>query len=200
MKKIFTSFIIFIMAITLAAETGYKGFQWWETTKKEVSNQIDITLKRQDEQFEYYANTTRILTKSTEVYYSFFEGILTNVSYVLDYSQEMRDTLLSRFNKPTIYRSLPLDTFNCLEVDDNYVKENTLDIITGYSIITTLFEVGDDEHTSIISDAIEYGQKEKTSDMEMFIIDYNQDTRVYIFSNFIKGSIIVIYTPHAQDF
>lgn len=200
MKKIFTSFIIFIMAITLAAETGYKGFQWWETTKKEVSNQIDITLKRQDEQFEYYANTTRILTKSTEVYYSFFEGILTNVSYVLDYSQEMRDTLLSRFNKPTIYRSLPLDTFNCLEADDNYVKENTPDIIMGYSIITTLFEVGDDEHTSIISDAIEYGQKEKTSDMEMFIIDYNQDTRVYIFSNFIKGSIIVIYTPHAQDF
>ena len=37
-------------------------------------------------------------------------------------------------------------------------------------------------------------------DARIYIYDYNDDTRVYLFENVVKGVLFVVYTHHEQDF
>ena len=34
----------------------------------------------------------------------------------------------------------------------------------------------------------------------LYIYDYNDDTRVYIYDNIIKDKAVVVYVPHEQDY
>lgn len=34
----------------------------------------------------------------------------------------------------------------------------------------------------------------------LYIYDYNDDTRAYIYENIIEGQTVVVYAPHEQDF
>lgn len=200
MKKFFTSILFFFMAVCLTAETGYKGYQWYNTTAGQIDREQELTLEYQPtEDFSIYYHRTRILGELIPVYYSFFEDRLLSAGYILDYSQEKLEELLSRFEKPVFYRSYhEEDLGNPEELLE--VAGNQSIAVFSISILTALYERGQVIQSYIMQSVFDSGEKEKVSDIEIYAIDYNQDTRAYIFSNIYEGKILVFYVEHPQDF
>lgn len=165
-------------------------------------------------------NKTVILGKQNTVLY-FFLGInnnyyLSSVSYIVSTDQIKEIT-----NKLTAVRKYK--TSKQITNPNSLVKEDVLDLLS-FSLNESeqkhLSQEIVDIYVQILFSEISFGyvtkgedsaafnyhgftsaeKKNKNVSGTLYIYDYNEDTRMYVFDNIIKDKAVVVYVPHEQDY
>lgn len=225
MKKIFVLFLLTVFSFIAHTETGYRGLEWY-TEESIAGNQIDLysafdetiekTLDLRDSGVEIKVAVKTLLGERSLVNY-FFTNIgyqlpknkrdekykLVAISYIVP--KEKTNVILKRFpiqklvNKYIKCRSDFLDFikneyFN--EIDFVNLKTNTANsLITSAVSTTTISFEKDGQANELVPD-----ENSTETNGTLYIYDYNDDTRVYIYDNIIKDKAVVVYVPHEQDY
>lgn len=225
MKKIFVLFLLTIFSFVTHAETGYRGLEWY-TEESIAGNQIDLypafdetiekTLDLKDSGIEIKVTVKTLLGERSLVNY-FFTNIgyqlpknkrdekykLIAISYIVP--KDKTNELLKHFSIQKIvkkYIQCRSDFLNIIKNDYfNHIDFNTLEtnaseslITSAIATVTTFFERYGK------ADALAPDLDSTEKDGTLYIYDYNDDTRVYIYDNIIKDKAVVVYVPHEQDY
>lgn len=193
MKKIFFILVLVFCLTAGFAETGYAGTPWGTLKQNlKIGDRIAPTDNPLWESTE--ARKKLILNKQNTVYYHFFENQLYGVSYTLQ--AEDTKQICAKFTNKVDMKKIP--GMNKLEWIEIMFTEGLIDNKEDNEIINLasnkmIFEVAAGFEF--------YGNKTtKTGDAKIYIYDYNEDTRVYIFENMVEGLTFVTYMWHEQDF
>jgi len=195
MKKIKTTLLFLLLVFGLFAETGYNKNQW--RTPKDSIKLLFATTPGEDKRWQTtLAESKTMLGEETKVYYHFYENQLLTVSYNI--SSSKITTLKSKFkNKVFEIKTISMDKEVYVK---SLVENGTLadyqDLNLALNCLlaeaTLAYEI---EGFQVLKDINYPDGKAKIS-----IYDYNDDTRVCLYENFIDGTVFVIYYFHDQDF
>ncbi len=191
MKK--TLFIILLLSCFAGAfaETGYANNQWGDTYL-EVLNKTSAIEYNSDTHFKRKV----MVGVETNVFYHFDNEDFIGVSYSLP--KEKTEEIKSKFSK--IITSQKTQTIPKKKFIETIKKD------------VNLLEKYNTDNISFISDKYAFLQARKIETVgtsqyidnngtgNLYIYDYNDDTRVYIFENFVEGITFVVYTYHEQDY
>lgn len=189
MKKLIAFFVLVFCFVAGYSETGYNGHQWW-ATKTEITNSLiylttpEIT-EENKEIWEYtVAEKKNILGSQTFVYYHFLntESGLMAISYSIDKSKTKQ--LKEKYTDKILETKIQ-------QIEDNYIPEKEIEYQC--EIERQLFNV-------IIMNDDDYLRRFEGTGGILTVYNYNNDTRVYIFENFIKNRTFVFYAYHEQDY
>lgn len=199
MKKIFFILLLLSCFAGAFAETGYNGIKWfterevfkkstgYKTTQSEVIPAIEMQEK------------TMLGEKTTVNYffsaYDCFEGVIYTIP------EKKTSELKDKLNKPI--KTFKTDTFTREQFSREILKEEpdfkgqtqqTINTYFNYVFYSICFYTFEQESNYEIIKA------KKNSKGTLYIYDYNDDTRLYIFENIIEGLTFVVYLNHGQDF
>lgn len=195
MKKIITTLLFLLLVFGLFAETGYNKRAW--LTKKGNLNLQFATEQGNDELWQKTEVEKKpIIGSETLVYYHFLNDYFFAVSYFLPL--EKTEKVKSKF-KELIYStpsySLSKDEYaNNMLAAGVYKDLNEVDLKLNKTFTNCALDLELNGRESI-SMLVQNNGKGLIS-----IYDYNDDTRVYLFENFLKDITIVVYTYHEQDY
>ena len=225
MKKIFSFIFGAVFIFSAFSETGYNNIEWY-TEENMVCKQIDLyaafdesmekTLDLNNSGVDVKVAVKTILGERSLVNY-FFTNIgyqlpknkrdekykLVAISYIVP--KEKTNVILKRFpiqklvNKYIKCRSDFLDFikneyFN--KIDFVNLKTNTANSLITSAVSTTTISFEKDGQANELLPEENSTEKDGT----LYIYDYNDDTRVYIYDNIIKDKAVVVYVPHEQDY
>lgn len=181
-------FLIFTAA-GLAAETGYNGIKWLTDTKKiNLSFEKELPKTEEDMQGLVRMQERPILGTITQVFYLFYEGAFFGVSYCINSQETPR--LLEKYNNLVFETSISNGTKEELreEISEITDENENMVISLGFFYLAAEFQ-GEG-----------YKQDFEEGNGKIYIYDYNDDTRVYIFENSVEGITGVVYLPCEQDY
>lgn len=228
MKKIFVLILVMFFSVSLFAETGYRGMQWYDTEEKcskighlkpyfkngsvesillEDMLNKNHTLKKDD---------TVILGKQNNVTYIFSwagnnDYWLEGITYIV--TPEQIKEIINRLTMARKYKTskqMPeLTWFEDETLTSLGLSEDLEDIpqeVNNLGLQLECFyesnnyeEFGENAFFSAMNLKLANEQNENLSGT-LYIFDYNKDTRMYVFDNIVKGKSIVVYVPHEQDY
>lgn len=165
-------------------------------------------------------NKTVILGKPNTVLYLFFGAknnyYLSSVSYIVSTDQVKEiinklttvrkyktSTQITNSNSFVKEDILDLVTFSLDDIEQEYLSQEIVDIYFQilFSDISCGYEIKGDNSAAFNYYGFALAEKHnKKLSGTIYIYDYNEDTRMYIFDNIVKGKSIVVYTEHEQDY
>ena len=182
------------MAITLAAETGYRGLEWGMTVKqvaekKPAKKRTDVPMGLC---YDFLVEQDIILRENTDIYYFFNNSKLISIAYVVDIEKEAE--LLGKMNASDKYT---LITHLEGKFEESEIKQGTKEDAAAFASSYSFSK----QYESTDNMRGIFGRQEN-SNVKIVVFDYNEDTEIHIFSNTYKDKIIVIYLAknHDQDF
>lgn len=191
MKKILTAFIVFLMAITLAAETGYRGVEWGMT--KLLVSQRRPAFSYDEFPEDIMVEIGKILNEFNDIFYCFVENRLASISYVI--SADKENELLEKFDKTKQYKLVAkLESFYEPEpLPERTEAQERADIITVIEAYT---------QTNYYGGFFDRGrfETENPSNFRSIYFDYNDDTYVQVIIDEPINKLLVIYHAAPQDF
>ena len=221
MKKIFVLVLTLFFSLSLFAETGYKGVEWF-CTEAECSDNFSLKMTMEDSiaciwvspdnpdiEVTTQIEETSILGKKNKVIYLFFDNNLISVTYMINRNQlnELKNKLSEVRRYKTMRQFTELKqlflneetwkkpNINALELDNSIAR-----LMCAYASIDYEANFGENS-TSFTTFELELPtKKNKKAPGTLTIYDYNDDTRVYIYDNIIKDKAVVVYVPHEQDY
>lgn len=192
MKKLFLSLFILFLSVGLFAETGYAGTAWNAPQYK-----TDTRLLKVPGQETPKTTATKIKTilgQSTVIFYHFLDDKLMGVSYTVG---DPKANVKSKFHNLVKSFTVPQmsnDDFISMLLEDKTLKSKDDSMMITiqqnevfFRLAYQLEQFGNDSNY----------ENEKG---EIYIFDYNSDTRVYIYENIVEGLTFVVYTYHEQDY
>lgn len=199
MKK--TLFIILLLSCFAGAfaETGYNGIKWF-TEREDFQKNTGHRTSQSEIIPAAEIQEKVILGTKTNVHY-FFSTYNCFESVAYSIPKEKTNVLKDKLNKPI--RIIKTDALSkedfsreILEEEPDFKNEipQTVDTYFNYvfsSICNYAFE------KELQFDVIKAKGNSKGL---LYIYDYNDDTRLYIFENTIEGTTFVVYTYHEQDY
>ena len=211
MKKIFIIALL-IFNFVIFAETGYTGTEWYTPKNIVIKSLLLSPVDKGDNDF-IYIKEKNILNERTVVCYYF--SVPDDLSKIKDFSQdellwltgiaylipkEKTELLLKKYNNQVLKLFIIKDISE-QESDSstNAISFETIDKIDlqqEFLMMSLGFEKNGitlNEHPSIV-------EKPNANTANVYIYDYNDDTRVYIYENFIENKTVVVYVPHEQDY
>lgn len=203
----------------------YEVFQKVPICRNSYSSPEENTIVEEEVVNIEYITQTVILGEKTDVCYSFGNngwkyrqshgdiddlfikyGALEGISYIVNREKVAK---LQRYFEKEIETYPITQTINNLidVIEDSEEKlkvknlsQNAWDsIIRMEFIILSLSYERDGEEMFDDIDFIDK-LKNKNASGNLFIYNYNDDTRVYIYDNMIKDKAVVVYVPHVQDY
>ena len=216
MKKIFVVALL-IFNFVIFAETGYTGTEWY-TPKNIVIKSLLLSPVGNGDNAFIYIKEKNILNERTVVCYYFsapddlskaedfsidelFQ--LTGIGYLIP--KEKTELLLKKYNIQVskLFIKNMKKNLNTLvnkviiEDKENKINIDKLDLQKAFLCYVSLgFEkdgIASDEDFQIV-------EKPDANTGTIYIYDYNDDTRVYIYENVIEDKTFVVYVPHEQDY
>jgi len=228
MKKIFSFIFGAVFVFSAFSETGYQGLQWYDTEKKcvktgylepyfENGSVEDILLKDTlQKSMTIKKNKTVILGKKNNVAYVFTwagnnDYWLAGISYIISPLQAKE--IINRFSIVRKYKTSKKliygfdfedDTLTALgfspDLYDIPLEVDNLSLqIQCFNNADSYEERGEDAFYSEMKLEIANEQNENYPGT-LYIFDYNEDTRMYVFDNLVKDKAVVVYVPHEQDY
>ncbi len=194
MKKLFFIFVLVFCVAAGFAETGYAGTQWGTHKQNlKIGDKIEPTNNELWESTE--ARRKLILNKPGIIYYHFVEDYLYGITYTLN----KKDTkqIISKFKNEVDTIKVEssdldewIDYLSQQGMIDNKEDEEDINLATNKMIfeITAVYEFQG------------YKNQIKNGNAKVYIFDYNDDTRVFLFENIVEGYSFVSYIWHEQDF
>ena len=205
---LFVSFSIFSHSLLYQKSNGYRDTYWGEKLEEIIS---DKKLNKKNVSYEnnnivLYYEQSIMMGQDSNVYYNFRNNQLTSISYQISYSEDIEKRLLSKFDSiektyiiPTLQEAikeqpdLPIaesyneiiekDLLPYMTADDIYIWENYPTSNSGFGNIWTV-----------------WGKKiDKNYSGRIYKIKTNDLTYCFIISNFVDGTIIVIYTKAYEE-
>lgn len=230
MKKILSLFLMLVFGFFSFAETGYRGIEWYSNEnevdnqidsyiynidnnllssvedftnmKIKIKNEYKSVLGLKNEIAYFFTNDDIILPKKMRKKNYKFVG----AAYII--TSDNVKLLKKNFSNPvhifTECRSDFLDFLKSIQPDnvdfsklDNYI----IDLIIKSAIMPiTLIADNAGFDTPLVYVALAPEEDSTEKDGTLYIYDYNDDTRVYIYDNIIKDKAVVVYVPHEQDY
>lgn len=191
-KQLIALFILIFTAAGLAAETGYQGHKWYESSENfSNTNSIKLTEEPMSGWNIYRAYYKKVQGERTIALYGFnsLYKEFTCVGYTIstNAAEKLKKELGTEIAK---YKITTEDrTEKELEDDPGFeVQEYELEVYRDFFICSELLN---------IANAIEAGYADEIEPGEgtVIIYNYNDDTNVYIFENFYDKRVTVIYIP-----
>ena len=182
MKKLLLIFVLLSCFAGAFAETGYRGMQWYSKAeafpKKDQINYEGLLVYEKI-----------ILGRKTFLFYALYENQLQFSAYVItkDKTEDLKKEL-KKFKKTEIKADLA--NANTYQAATQIESESWM-IGDAYSLVDEIEKVSPEELKAI---------EDKTASGKISIFDYNDDTRCYVFENYITDRTVVIYVPHEQDY
>lgn len=162
-----------------------------------------------------YITESSIFGRKTEVRYIFApienKDNLITITYITDSYRikEIQNSMKqARHYKTSLQYANSTDFFSQTYLNDIGVSKNDItQKIANNSMgiicaVLTFGYISNGEN----SDAFSFFEleiptsKNKKATGTLYIYDYNDDTRVYIYDNIIKDKAVVVYVPHEQDY
>lgn len=220
MKKIFSFIFGAVFVFSASSETGYRNVEWY-STEAECSKKVtflSVFNKKKEKQLapkneagvKLLREEKAILGMPNRLLYLFLNEIphkddkpstyrLAGIVYEIPTDSVTR--LISNFsNIVGHYINVRSDFWEYIQND---VRAEDLELFGPYII-------ADYKLFYIASEAEQYGEfafhelvpEEDSTEKNgtLYIYDYNDDTRVYIYDNIIKDKAVVVYVPHEQDY
>ena len=134
-------------------------------------------------------------------------GALESVCYIVE--RERATELFQRLGKETRTYSITVAKEDVVDLfpEEQALKklksfsEKALDSMTRILFIhLSLYYEKDGEEAFADTNFITTKAKSREAPGTVYIYDYNEDTRVYIYDNVITGKAVVVYVPHEQDY
>lgn len=195
MKK---GFLILLLSISsfLFAE-GYRGTRWYSSIQEVEQAKTFLVSDFAYGDIGTLNEKIIILGEETRIFYGFFFNKLNNIFYITDLSS--KDLLINKLDNSKDYKKVASRKVNH---EEHFNLEALSEFRCDYwetSLYITLLRASEDYFTGDNPiDVDEVG--DGPANTEIFIYDYNDDTRIVIYSNTIKDKIIVSYFPKQQDF
>ena len=226
MRKIFVLFLLSVFSFVAHTETGYRGIKWLSTkaqleTKlslKPAFNDTEIDSNISDLLSSFMSTSITenvILGKKTEIEYVFMpmdnEDVLISIIYITDAYRikELQDNLkrirlyktsFQYMNSTDFFSQIYLDSIGVSKNDiTQKLADNTLGIMCA-SLALDDIRVGENSELFSFFKLEIPNSKNNKATGTLYIYDYNDDTRVYIYDNIIKDKAVVVYVPHEQDY
>lgn len=198
MKKQIAIFLFLIFtAAGLAAETGYKGISWGSgeffIELYEGKEESPLAFKLKESSVKVYEK--QILGEKTNLYYTLMDDFgLISVFYSTD--EKNTERLKTKLTSKTLVDEVPfykLDdgTIELLKEMDEKDPERVYEYLIGYTMMSMAMG---------LETEYRYKRPYSTGEAQIFIYDYNDDTRLYIFENVVPGRTVVVYFPHEEDY
>lgn len=182
MKKLLTTLLILFLSLGLFAETGYTGIEWG-TPKSCFKFEEDVE--------DAGIKTRTMQGEETKVYYSFYKDIFDGISYSI--STEKTKQLLKKYSDKI--GTLKIDTITkeavYKELDEEYKNEKFYEYYLHNEYC---------KNAAMYCDILLENEKKGSGQCTVYIYNYNEDTRVYIFENLVEGRTFVYYTFREQDY
>lgn len=224
MKKYFVLMLLTLCTFCVFGETGYRGIEWY-SEEKTVSKKINLypalskEIEKKIELLGYerpkiHNEDKVILGELNEVSYFFYKGgafypkytegkrfRLIGIAYITQTENVLR--LENNFNKLVQkYIEVRSDFKEVIEnelfkeTDFNKLNNSTIDTLIKTVMATMSWDF---ENYGLVGDLVpDEDSTEKKG--TLYIYDFNDDTRVYIYDNVITGKAVVVYVPHEQDY
>lgn len=200
MKKTIAILLFLICSVFLFAETGYRGFEWGtsEFLFELKAGEEDEPIETEDLPISTKVYKTKLLGEERNLYYYFANDMLVSALYFIP--AELTDRLLNNLedNKLIAQRSVEEEMAKQFEESVKQIftnveeqDQNLRNFMLGSLLITLCFQIDD----------ADFNQLEKQEgECLIYIYNYNNDTRLYIYKNITKGKTAVVYIPHEQDY
>ena len=159
-------------------------------------------------------NDTVVLGRKNKVVYVFGkdgeEYQLFGVSYIVDTEQarEITNKLTPVRLYKTYYQTNGFkDSFDQKVLDEIQISRNEITqefdndfIRLMFVLVSGEYELEGEGGNHFNRFSFELPKKKTKATGTLYIYDYNEDTRVYIYDNIIKDKAVVVYVPHEQDY
>lgn len=185
MKKIFFIFVLVFCLTTGFAEAGYNGLQWGAKYNDIPYPEISENTK---------AREKKMVGVYTTIFYHLRGNQLKGISYTIpvEKTTEIKSKYKKQIDTKQVEAISQKDWSNLLKEEKKISEKFTSEEI-------------DRESNKMIFLLARGIEEDRASGMDkgnaqIYIYDYNEDTRVYIFENMIEGVTFVVYTQHEQDF
>lgn len=169
---------------------GYRNTYWGETTGERQTQIPPLHIEEYpsepgDFSRLLYSEEDIMMGEQTKVYYFFFKDYLKSIGYSITYKSETEKRLINKFTEKNIL------IYKCQQI-----PKETADQIQDFLFLDDVFHY-ENKGGSITERLIK--NKADKNEATIYVIDYNQLTRVYIFSNVIPDKIVVVYTEAYQE-
>lgn len=205
MKKTITTLLFLFLMLGLFAETGYQKHQWYckpgdfPRYGRIIEDYDD--LPKSGFKWPYIYNA-EIQGNSIFIFY-IFSGIYENfeipeliaAAYLMP-EKEAKEHLKGIVATRKIIETLEFYNYEYEEFDDTEPREiNDFFTLAFFSdVIKNIEQLGVKE----IKEELKKEKKTKNTSSTISIYDYNDDTRCYIFEDFVPGRTVFLYVPHAK--
>lgn len=169
---------------------GYRDTYWGESTGERQTQIPPLHIEEYpsepgDFSRLLYSEEDIMMGEQTKVYYFFFKDLLKSIGYTITYKPDTEKRLINKFEKNDI------TIHKCQQIPKEYAEK-----IQDFLFLEDVFYY-ENKGGSITEDLI--SSKANKNEATIYVIDYNQLTRVYIFSNVIPDKIVVVYTEAYQE-
>ena len=203
---IFLGVFIFIGASVFAQSTmlrklmGYKDTYWgepfYEANSSKKFTRINDT---------YVKETDRMLGETTDIYYCFYKSGLKGIGYTVTYSAKTEKRLISKYSQPMkTYKASILAKKNPETPEEKQLAEALIKNPYAFLDDAILYENYNDNANTILAVLLSgmLNDKVNSNDVDkatVYIIDFNELTTCYIYSNVVEGYISVNYVEKYEE-
>jgi hypothetical protein len=187
---------IFLLSVFFGAfaETGYNKHAWG-TKKSDIKLKSETKPGKDSLWKDTKAENKSILGKMRPVYYHFFNDSLGAISYTLpiekvkNFQNKMKEKV---FETQAESEDIDFILVSCKE--EKIIPEiQDIDLDLNKIVAITTLEAENDGYEEI-------DPAPENAAGRIYIYDYNDDTRVYLYENVVTDYAFVVYVPHEQDF
>lgn len=166
---------------------GYRNTYWGESIAQRQKQIPPLNIEDYPKDIyscRLYSEKDIMMGEHTTVYYLFFVDYLKSIGYTITYQTEIERRLISKFEgkKYTVYQCQQISDENGEIESFLFLEDAAVFEEKGESLTQRLIKNANDKYKA-----------------KLYIIDFNQLTRVYIYSNIIPGKITVVYTEAYQE-
>ena len=195
MKKIIFILLLLSCFAGAFADTGYNNRVWF-SQKGTLKLQFEVTPGPEELWKTTEVEEKPILGTTTRVYYHYVENMFVAVSYIIPQSKTKQ--LKTKFK--TLVETAPTYSLKKEDYIKNLINAGTIPENEDVDLhINNLIAMG---AIDIEFNGLEQLEtlKSETGKGLISIYDYNEDTRVFLFENFLLDYTVVVYTCHEQDY
>ena len=204
MKKLITTLLILFLLLGLFAETGYQKHQWY-------SNPGDFPKYGRIEYKETpsyginwpYIYKAEIQGESTFVYYCFsglFEAF--QIPEFISAGFYLTEKNAKEYIKKTLQNKTKVGVIEAFDIDlYREAEEGMPEEINDFFMLADFTECAKYAEEFGIEKMNQESQEVKKPNSKISYIsiyDYNDDTRCYIFENFVPGRTAILFGPHTK--
>lgn len=194
-KQIITLLFLICIAAGLAAETGYRGFEWGTSEflfELKAGDEFE-TIKEEGSPFISKAYKAKLLGEERRLHFYFTNNMLCSAIYLIPAGQT--NQLINNLEGKKLLAQVPTPAGASEQMTEGLKEYKGTEIQKEYLLgISVLY------FCSLIDEADLSKLEKQEAENQIYIYNYNDDTRIYIYKNFIKDTTVVVYFPHEQDY